>query len=152
MNSAKKKPPFPTLPLYGALGLVVFAVFIVGVSKFSERDPTVREKAEPRQTRDLQFVDLPDGAIEIKDAATGSAIDVVPPGQNGFMRVTMRSLARQRRLQNIGSEPPFRLTAWSDGTVSLEDPSTGKRVNLRAFGEDNARSIAYLMSANGATK
>jgi hypothetical protein len=36
--------------------------------------------------------------------------------------------------------------------MTLEDPSTGKRVNLRAFGDENAKSIAYLMSANGAAR
>jgi hypothetical protein len=36
------------------------------------------------------------------------------------------------------------LTRWSDGTVSLEDAATRRRVNLDAFGPDNARAFAQL--------
>ncbi|PPD19905.1 MAG: photosynthetic complex assembly protein, partial [Methylocystis sp.] len=46
----------------------------------------------------------------------------------------------------LDASTPFALTRWSDGTVSLEDSATGRRVNLDAFGPDNARAFAQLFT------
>ncbi|MBC8048649.1 MAG: hypothetical protein H7X92_00690 [Chitinophagales bacterium] len=149
MNDAKKKPPFPTLPLYAALGLLAFTILVVAAARLGGVEPTFKTDAEVVQTREIRLKDLPGGGISVQDATTGSTIDEIPPGANGFIRTAMRSIARQRRLHKVGSEPPVRLVALSDGSVMLEDPSTDVRINLRAFGEGNARSIAYLISAKG---
>ena len=88
-----------------------------------------------------------DGGIDIHDAADGATISTVPPGVGGFVRATMRGLARERRREDIGEEIPFTLTRWTDGTVSLEDKTTGRRVNLDAFGPTNAEAFARLFNA-----
>lgn len=152
MKDAKKSQPFPILPLYAALGLVAFTIVVVVAARLGGVEPSFKPDAQVVQMRDIRFKDLPDGRITAQDATTGATIDEIPAGGNGFIRVAMRALARQRRVHKVGSEPPVRLVALSDGSVMLEDPSTGKRINLRAFGEDNARSIAYLISAKGAPR
>ena len=65
-----------------------------------------------------------------------SPIDVVAPATNGFLRATMRGLARQRLRQDADHEIPFRLTAGPTGGLTLEDPTTGRRVEMEAFGID----------------
>ncbi len=37
----------------------------------------------------------------------------------------------------MGAETPFRLTRWSDGRLSLDDPATDRHVDLEAFGPTN---------------
>lgn len=86
------------------------------------------------------------------DAHGGEVVTVLQPGTNGFIRATLRGLGRARRLEGIGPDAPFHLTAWKDGRLTLDDPTTGRRVDLEAFGITNETAFARLlpgMSAAG---
>lgn len=106
--------------------------------------------AKAVQSRDVQFWDRAIGGIAIRDARSGDVIAVLEPGTNGFIRGVMRGFARERRSQGFGHEPPFTITRWSDGRLSIADPLTGRQVELDAFGPDNARAFARLLT-QGAT-
>jgi putative photosynthetic complex assembly protein len=73
-------------------------------------------------------------------------------GTNGFVRGVLRGLARERRLNDVGAQPPFQLTRWSDGRLSLDDPATGRRIDLVAFGPTNAGAFAQLLTAPDPTR
>ena len=73
-------------------------------------------------------------------------VETVAPGTNGFLRGTMRGLARERKRQGIGAELPFRMIGRADGRLTLEDPGTGRRVDLGSFGPTNAAAFARLMA------
>jgi putative photosynthetic complex assembly protein len=95
----------------------------------------------------LNFVDRSDGGVEIHDADRGQAlIHVVAPGTNGFMRGVLRGLARARRNEHVGHAPPFTLTRWADGQMTLSDPQTGQRISLEVFGPTNAQAFAQLLT------
>ncbi len=96
--------------------------------------------------RDLRFVDESDGTISVLVSPGGERIASIGAGQENFLRGTMRGLARARRAVDIGPEPPFRLIGRADGRLTLEDPSTGRRVDLESFGPDNAVVFARLLS------
>jgi putative photosynthetic complex assembly protein len=96
--------------------------------------------------RDLRFADRADGAVVVTDTGTGQTVDVLQ-GEQGFIRATMRGLARARRSEGIGGAAPFRLTAWSDGRLSLDDAETGRHVELGAFGSLNTAVFARLLKA-----
>ena len=74
-----------------------------------------------------------------------SPVAVLPSGEGGFVRGVLRGLARERRAHDIGSQPPFVLTRWSNGLLSLEDPETGRRVDLNAFGHTNKGAFARFL-------
>jgi putative photosynthetic complex assembly protein len=78
---------------------------------------------------------------------TSAPIEVVAPATNGFLRATMRGLARQRIRQDSDREIPFRLTGWADGRLTLEDPTTGRKVEMEAFGITNEEVFAHLLTA-----
>ena len=59
----------------------------------------------------------------------------------------MRGLARQRIRQDADKAIPFRLTEWADGRLTLEDPTTGRRVEMEAFGITNEQVFANLLTA-----
>jgi putative photosynthetic complex assembly protein len=99
--------------------------------------------------RELRFEDRLDGAVYIRDAADGSLIDIAQPGTNGFLRASLRGLARERRAQGVGAEVPFRLTHWADGRLTLDDPATGRHLEMEAFGHSNAEVFAHLLVAKG---
>lgn len=97
-------------------------------------------------SRDLRFLDRADGAVVIQDARTGRAASVIRAGEKtGFIRGVMRGLARDRRARGIGEAPPFNLTLWRDGELSLTDSATGRSIELTAFGSTNRAAFAALL-------
>jgi putative photosynthetic complex assembly protein len=59
----------------------------------------------------------------------------------------MRGLAQERLRDGIGSETPFTLTHWDDGTMSLADKTTGREIQLDAFGPTNSGAFAQIFTA-----
>ncbi len=105
--------------------------------------------ARPLQVLALRFEDQSDGSVLVRRADDGAIIYTIAPETNGFMRATLRGLARERRRSGFGDAMPFRLTHWDDGRMSLDDTTTGRHVALEAFGETNAGAFARLFLASG---
>lgn len=100
------------------------------------------------QSRELRFADRPDGGIVITDATTGATVQVVAPGTNTFIRGALRGLAFDRRRAGIGPEPPFRLSLWRNGRLTLTDPNTAVTLDLDAYGPDNRVAFAKLLQTD----
>jgi putative photosynthetic complex assembly protein len=137
----------PRAPLYAAAALVLISIVLVGVSRVGGvgqlRTPQTAVTAE----RTLLFADRADGAVLVTDGRTGDLLEVVAPGTNGFLRGTIRGLARDRKRSGIGPEIPFRLTSRADGRLLLEDPTTGRLIDLGAFGPINAAVFTRMLAA-----
>lgn len=146
MSEDFENRPFPRAPLYGAGALILFTLFLTGMARLGVIEKAADPEATAVLTRLLRFEDRPGGGIAIFDASTNQTIELVAPGKNGFMRIMLRSMARDRKKQGIGAGPPFRLTQWDDGRLSLEDTATGKRIGLHAFGALNAATFAGLLN------
>jgi putative photosynthetic complex assembly protein len=136
---------FPRPALLGAAALVAVALLSSSLARVTGIGTTQMPDAAAVESRDLLFEDRADGAVAIHDADNGELVTVLEPGTNGFVRGAMRGLARERKREDIGMAPPFRLTRWSDGRLSLQDPSTGREIYLEAFGPTNADSFAQLL-------
>lgn len=95
--------------------------------------------------RALRFVDAADGSVRVIDARSGVLIEALV-GEEGFVRSTVRGLAMERRRQGIGPETPFLLVRRADGGVNFEDPTTGRKVSLEAFGSTNAAAFKRLLA------
>jgi putative photosynthetic complex assembly protein len=140
--------PFPRFALVGAGILIVSVIAFAGITK-----ATGRTEMPPVSTSvasaELLFRDQPDGAVTVLDAtASGDrVISVLPPETNGFARALLRGLARERKLEDASFAVPFRVTAWSDGRLTLEDTTTHRHVELEAFGETNEAVFARLLTA-----
>lgn len=117
----------------------------VGAAAFP---PTASEVS----AREFRFEDRTDGSVAVYDAATGVAAHVLEPGHDGFIRATLRTFARERKRIGAGPEVPFRLTAYADGRLTLEDPVTARRVDLEAFGPTNREAFARLLVAETRTR
>lgn len=103
----------------------------------------------PLAQRLVQFDDGPDGSVLIRDAAGGEVLARFPAAEGGFVRGTLRALARERRQGDRGRETPFRVAAWPDGQLTLDDIATGRRVDLTAFGSTNSAVFGRLLTAQG---
>lgn len=129
-----------------ALGvLMVVAVATVAVARLTA--PAANTGAETEatvQSRLLRFDDLPDGAVSVVDTADGRTIARFE-GEQGFLRGTLRAMARERRMNGIATHHPLELIAHADGGLTLHDPATGMRIALESFGSTNAGVFARLL-------
>ncbi len=102
--------------------------------------------ATPVRTADLVMQDHDDGTITVTQAGTGRVIDTVPRNTNGFLRVVLTGLVRERRREETGTPgTSFHLTRWSDGRLTIDDTATGKLIELEAFGHTNEDAFGRLL-------
>jgi putative photosynthetic complex assembly protein len=140
---------FPKLPLYTAWSLVAFALIGATTGRLTGLGAQ-QPLSSPISSRLLRFEDRADGAVVIYDA-TLNPTDVnatpvaVATGQNGFLRGVLRGFARTRKADQVGPLAPFRLTAWQDGRLTLEDPATGRHSDLEAFGQTQVAAFARFL-------
>lgn len=138
---------FPRGPLI-AVALVLLgslsAVSAVRLSGVDIRTPDAPAVAQ----RDLRFEDRPDGSIAVIDARDGRLVHSVT-GEAGFVRGTLRGLARERKRAGHGPAQAFQLIGRADGRLTLLDPVTGRLVDIESFGPLNAAPFAQLMLAQG---
>lgn len=137
---------FPMAPLLGAAALVVVALLGVAAFRASGLETTRVAESPVVSQGEFRFEDQDDGSILVLAGRDGSVIETVAPGTNGFLRGTLRGLARERRRQGFGPEQPFRLVGHADGRLTLIDPATGRRVDLEAFGPTNAGVFVRLLN------
>ncbi|MBS0579144.1 MAG: photosynthetic complex assembly protein PuhC [Proteobacteria bacterium] len=139
---------FPRGALIGAGTMVGVTLLMVLIVRVSGAD--IRSFPPPKLLvqRELTFRDLPDGGVAVYDVTQSAPIQVLPPRSNGFLRATMRNLVHERRANGIGPESPFRLAASVDGRLILQDPTTGRSIDLEAFGPTNAGVFASLLGAH----
>jgi putative photosynthetic complex assembly protein len=97
---------------------------------------------------DLRFEDAGSGDIVVTDIGGRLPPRRIAPGQDGFVRVALRSLAHDRRLAGAGPERPFQVGRGGDGRLWLRDPATGRLLYLDAYGHTNAQSFARLIDSN----
>jgi putative photosynthetic complex assembly protein len=145
----------PTVPrgaLIGVAALLGLTITLTGAVSYGllpqSANPDASRAAQhvaPAQERALRFADRADGAVVISDAATGEVVSTIGFGEGGFVRATMRRLARTRAAAGVGSEPPFTLTRWDNGALSLRDPQTGAEAEIYGFGADHVRAFAAML-------
>jgi putative photosynthetic complex assembly protein len=148
MSAESGSTSFPRGALLGAAALMTLAIVAAGAARLTGFGTSHVPYGVPLESRALRFADRSDGAVVISEADSGRVVDVASPGTNGFLRSTMRGLARDRKRQDLGAEAPFRLTRWADGRLSLRDEATGRSIDLGAFGPTNAAVFAHLMTGS----
>lgn len=132
------------------IGVMLLAMLVaVGLARWSGLDPRTPDAAVQWQ-RDLQFRDVAGGDIAVLDHRTGQQVALFS-GEQGFLRSTLRALARERHRESLGGDAPFWLIGRTDGRMTLQDPSTGQRIDLEAFGPSNAAVFAQLRLAGHST-
>lgn len=145
--------PFPKGALWGAAALIAAAIALTVVARERGAMRVERPESTMIEVVDVRFEDRDDGAIvAFRMGAPESPREIgrFAPGTSGFVRGVLRGLARERKLESLDDAGAFRLTRWADGRLSIEDPRTGRYVELGAFGADNSAAFAQLLPSGGA--
>jgi putative photosynthetic complex assembly protein len=141
----------PRSVLVGAAVLIGSSILAAGAARWTGIGTTDNPTGDVVDRLALRFEDRADGAVAVFAAGDDRLVEVLAPGSHGFVRGVLRGLARERRARGVGSEPPFHLTRWADGRLSLDDPATGRTIELGAFGPTNAGAFAALFVAGKGT-
>lgn len=144
----------PRAPIVAAGALVLVSLLAVAGARLAgvATNSSVRAGEPVTATVEARFEDRADGAVVVTDAGNGRVLMVAEPGTGGFLRGTLRALVRERRQHGLGAEQPFRIMAHPDGRLTLEDPATGRRMDLSAFGPSNAAVFARVLSTSTAAR
>lgn len=148
LRSAPPPIRFPRAPLFALGAMLIASVVTVAAVRVTGVGAVHTADAAPVATREFRFEDRPDGSIVVLDATGTRVADTVAPGTNGFLRGTMRGLARERMREGVSPTLPFKMIGHADGRLTLEDPGTGRRVDLGSFGPTNAAVFAHIMATS----
>jgi putative photosynthetic complex assembly protein len=152
MTRVETDTALPRGALFGAAVLVITSLLLVTVARITGYKPEQPPASTVVESYALRFEDRGDGGVLVYDDASGMLAYTMQPGTNGFIRGVLRGLARDRRADRVGSSPPFTLTRWANGRLSLDDPSTGRHVDLEVFGPTNSAAFADILVATSHLK
>lgn len=147
MSDPFRDKPFPRGALVGAAMLVAFSIVVAAGARLTGYGTTHMPESARVASHELRFEDRNDGAVVVLDAHGRELVDVIEPGTNGFVRGVLRGLARDRKRSAFAQSEPFRLTRWADGRLTVEDPTTGRSVDLGAFGPSNFSAFVRILDA-----
>ncbi len=137
--------------LLGAGGLLAFTLLAVlagrgpSVAALPEVEAPPGIGAPPAAALAFRAEDRDDGSIALREAESLRVVATIRPGEDGFVRGTLRGLAQARQREGLGPDEPFRLVRHADGRLALDDAATGRHVALQAFGPTNAAAFGRIL-------
>lgn len=137
--------PFPRLPLFGALALILFAIGATIFGQATGIGVVKTGQSQPLIIRDIIFDERANEEIAVIDGHSRQAIEVIAPEADGFIRGMLRGMSRDRRVRGAAVDAPYRLIRWNDGRVTLSDTTSGLRIDLKAFGQSNLQAVARFL-------
>lgn len=151
MTSHHHEQKVPRGALVGAACLIALTIGLAAVAR-GAREPEVASSSADSVTVELRFVDRPDGSVAVVDAESGDQVMTVAAQSNGFVRGVLRGMFRTRKLEELDRAAAFRLTRAADGALVLDDPLSGRVVDLRSFGTTNYQAFATMFDAGLASR
>lgn len=132
--------------LLRAIGLMVLlSLFLAGYARLTGATPAATPpQAATQVERAIVIASSSDGSATVTDP-DGAVIFERGPGQAGFISGVGRAMTRVRVVAGVPLDAPALLSLHADGSLRLIDPSTGWRVELKAFGRDNEAAFAALL-------
>jgi len=141
--SALDDRPFPRGAVIAAGLLIGATLLFVGAFQWAKFNnpapPEVVDETQIVQSREIRFTGDPrskSGPMSVYDAATAEKIADLRPN-DGFVRTVLVSLAFDRGKRGITEEPTYKLIEWADSRVTIEDVTTGIKINTGAFSPES---------------
>lgn len=151
MGHAIDEKPFPRGILLAGAALLMFSVAAAGTARITGLGVSRPLNSPVIEQHLLSFTKEADGTITVRDAKSGETTAVVPAKNFGFVGVVLQGVAHERRMAQAPADAPLLLSWHEDGRARIEDPETGQRVMLGAFGPGNHAAFAKLFGKGRTT-
>lgn len=135
----------PRFLVQAMFGLMFASVALVGYDQFTDRpllgvapdSPIVAE-------RPILLDGTRTDGVTVRDSA-GSKIAYSGDKKAGFIDVIWQTVSRNRTVQGADLEAPLRLVRRENGHVAILDDTTGWKIELIGYGQDNVAAFARLI-------
>ncbi|MEO1773856.1 MAG: photosynthetic complex assembly protein PuhC [Pseudomonadota bacterium] len=129
----------------GALVMILTLALTTVASLSRDPGPQAASHDTPvLSSRAVAFEEQADGLI-VRDADTGAEVATLLDAEGGFVHNVVRVLTKERRRHAVGPEQPYSITAYTNGRVSITDLSTGRVIDINAFGATQVESFRALL-------
>ncbi len=143
--TVRKEEKIPTALLRGILVLLAFVLTLVFYARITDR-PLVAQPPDGAivAERIIYLQGTPTGAARILDA-NGDEIIRYATGDGGFVSTIDRVIRRERLRNKVANDGVLHVRMREGERLSIFDPSTGREIELEAFGRDNIAKFAALV-------
>src|SRR5690242_20739248 len=149
MSPAAAERMVPRGAILGATALIVFSLVAAASGRLTGVGTVRTAHASAVRSQTFRFEDRPDGGISVIASDSGITLGLVPADTDGFVLTVLRILSFDRQRHGVGAGPVFVIARWSDGHSTIDDPATGRRVDLATFGAANMRAFEHLIAMRG---
>jgi len=139
--------PFPRAVLIGAALLIGFVILAAALVRVTGVGGTETPLPPVVELRELVFIDDGAGGAVVRIAGENGTVAELRSGIDGFVLGVMRGMVRERKAYDAPIDAPYLLSLREGGVLLFEDPLTGRRIDLRAFGPTNTEAFARLLRA-----
>jgi len=147
MPRAAERPLLGRRPLTLALGLVLIALMLTTFARLTGIGVYKLPDSPIVQSMELALHERPDGAVEVRNAATGNLVQTYSlKDGGGFFLTIQKGMEFERNHQKIALDTNYKLARHQDGRLILHDPATGRRQTVDTFGAVNTAVFTNLLS------
>ena len=145
MVQPEEERPIPPAILIGGGLVMAVSLLMVTSARVGLTPHQHRPVAARVESLDFKVRSEAAGVEGVYAASDGRRVAALAARGDDFLPSLVDKLRQERRLRGVGGDAPFRLVRWSDGRVSMQDPTTGRELNLESFGSVNEANAARLI-------
>ena len=135
----------PTVLVKAMFGLMIGAVALVGYAKLTDRPViAVAPHSDIEKEVAITLIGNRSDGVQVL-GPDGQALAHSNDHKAGFIDVIWLSVNRNRLLQNVPSDAPVRVVKRANGHVAVIDDTTGWKIELIGYGQDNVAAFAKLI-------
>lgn len=135
----------PKVLVQAMFALMLSAVALVAYDQLSGRPMDgVLAASDITAEKSIRLVGTRSDGVVVYDDA-GVAIGASTDDKAGFIDVIWMSVNRARTVADIPSDAPLRLVRRQNGHIAIFDDTTGWKIDLIGYGQDNVAAFAKLI-------
>ncbi|MEQ3728422.1 MAG: photosynthetic complex assembly protein PuhC [Tateyamaria sp.] len=135
----------PAVLVKAMFGLMFAAVALVGYASYTDRPVTaVPPHSDIVTERAISLIGDRSNGVQVL-AADGTQLAHSTDAKSGFIDVIWTAVSRERTVKGASLDAPLRLVRRENGHVAVIDDTTGWKIELIGYGQDNVAAFAKLI-------
>jgi len=135
----------PTILVKAMFGLMLVSVLLVSYATITNREPTAKvAHSDIVKEKSITLIGNRSDGVAVIDAS-GATLAHSNDLRHGFINVIWQSVNRERLVQDVSSDAPLRLVERANGHFAILDDTTGWKIELIGYGQDNVAAFAKLI-------